>query len=831
MRSLLLPAALCAGLAAAVWAAPPAPSPAPTKGVADPPAAPTKGVADPPAAPTKGVADPPAATVERPFGLDKRVSWDTSHVVGTPEPPLPYRVRRAFPKLTIPCPIAVAHEPGTSNLLLVHQLFPWGGAGRILRIPDRDDVDKAETLLAPDGIVYGIAFHPDFTKNGYLFVGSNGPMKGKKSTRVTRYTIDRKAPHGIVPGSETVILEWPSDGHNGGDVSFGKDGMLYVTSGDGTSDSDTDLAGQDLSRLLSKVLRLDVDHPEPGRNYAVPKDNPFVGRTGTRPETWAYGFRNPWRIHCDRQTGDVWVGQNGQDLWEQVYLVRKGANYGWSVQEGSHPFYPQRKRGPEPIEKPIAEHHHSEFRSLTGGVVYRGKALPELFGAYLYGDWSTGKVYGLRQEGGKVAWHQHLTDSTMQVTGFGLDSQGELLIADHGGNGYYRLEPTPRTDTPPRFPTRLSETGLFVKVADHLVHPALIPYGVNSPLWSDGATKERFIALPGLTQIEPTASRGWNFPEGTVLVKTFALGGRRIETRLLTKQVGQWVGYSYRWDDAGQDATLVAVGGTDKEYDVPDPTAPGGKRKQTWHYPSRAECMVCHSRAANFVLGLSTEQMNNVHDYHGVRDEQLRTLEHLGVFRVNFQEHVDHLRRVWRGGERPKQTFAGVPGPLPGKPFEMLGRTSAALSQVVPDPQAPMQERVDKKPLFTTLLPRAPESYRRLVDPYDDRAPLDARARSYLNTNCAACHVNAGGGNAQIDLEFSTPLNKMKLVNEPALHRLPDVAADKLIDPGHPERSLLYLRVNRRGPGQMPPLASAHVDEAAARLLHDWIKEIKKEGK
>jgi hypothetical protein len=280
MRSLLLPAVLCAGLAAAVWAEPPSPAPAPT--------------------------------VERPSGLDKRVSWDTSHVVGSPEPPLPYRTRRAFPKLTIPCPIAVAHEPGTSNLLLVHQLFPWGGAGRLLRIPDRDDIDKAETLLAPDGIIYGITFHPDFLENGYLYVGSNGPMTGKKSTRVTRYTIDRQPPHGIVPGSEMVILEWLSDGHNGGDVSFGKDGMLYVTSGDGTSDSDTDLAGQDLSRLLSKVLRLDVDHPEPGRNYAVPKDNPFVGRPGTRPETWAYGFRNPWRIHCDRQTGTSGWGRTAR---------------------------------------------------------------------------------------------------------------------------------------------------------------------------------------------------------------------------------------------------------------------------------------------------------------------------------------------------------------------------------------------------------------------------------------------------------------------------------------------------------------------------------------
>src|SRR5262249_39497397 len=177
----------------------------------------------------------------------------TSRVVGSPNPPPPYRVRRAFPKLKVPCPIGVAHEPGTDNLLLIHQFWPWGGAGRILRVKDDDGAEKAEVLLKVDGIAYGLAFHPDFLTNGHLFVGSNGPLDGKgKTTRVTRYTIDRKPPHRIVPGSEKRIIEWPSDGHNGGDLAFGNDGMLYVSSGDGTADSATDLAGQGLTRLLAK---------------------------------------------------------------------------------------------------------------------------------------------------------------------------------------------------------------------------------------------------------------------------------------------------------------------------------------------------------------------------------------------------------------------------------------------------------------------------------------------------------------------------------------------------------------------------------------------------
>ena len=192
-----------------------------------------------------------------------------------------------------------------------------------------------------------------------------------------------------------------------------------------------------------------------------------------------------------------------------------------------------------------------------------------------------------------------------------------------------------------------------------------------------------------------------------MLVKTFTLGGRRVETRLLTKQIGQWVGYSYRWDVLGQDATLVPAAGADQEFMVADPAVRDGDRKQTWHYPSRTECMVCHSRAANFVLGLSTDQMNKVHDYPGGRAGQLRTLEHLGVFHVGFREHLDQAR----AGE---QTGGGA------------GAPAAALELAQPDP-VPDGEKTDKRPLFTTLLPRVPESYRRLVDPYDERAPLEAR--------------------------------------------------------------------------------------------------------
>jgi uncharacterized repeat protein (TIGR03806 family) len=755
----------------------------------------------------------PAGETAKPFGIERRVPLTTSKVVGSPDPPPPYRVKRVYPNLKMNFPIAVRRQPGGDRLLFITEAGPYG-ATVLRRMRDAPDVTEAETLLDMDGVAYDIAFHPEFAKNGYVYLGWNGPASGSseaKRTKVTRYTIDRKPPYRFDPQSAQSIVEWPSDGHNGGAVAFGLDGMLYVTSGDGTSDSDRNIVGQDLSRLTAKVLRLDVDHPDPGRAYAVPKDNPFVGMKDVRPETWAYGLRNPWRITVDEKTGHVWVGQNGQDLWEQAYLVRKGENYGWSVTEGSHPFYPNRQAGPTPIVMPTAEHPHSEFRSLTGGIVYYGAKFPELRGAYLYGDYSTGQLWGIRHDGQKVLWHRQLANTRLQITCISVDSHGEILIADHHGGdqgGFYTLEATPKDPTPSTFPTRLSESGLFRSVKDHVVEPGLIPYSVNAPLWSDGASKERYIALPGAdSHIDYTRSRGWGFPDRTVLVKSFALeleegkpaSRRWVETRFLTNQQGEWFGYSYVWNDEQTDAVLVEAKGQDRAFTI---RGPDGVRKQTWHYPSRSECMVCHSRAANFVLGLSELQMNKVHDYGKVRDNQLRTLEHLGILRVNWAEETKAALR-----EELKEK---------GKSDKEIDEY---LEKLATRPQR------DAGP--SSLLSFAPEKYRRLADPYDPKEDLAARARSYLHANCAQCHVEAGGGNAQMELEFTTPLAKARILDVKPLHHTFDLRDARLVAPGSPERSVLLHRMSNRETGHMPPLATSRVDREAVRLLHDWIQQLR----
>ena len=538
--------------------------------------------------------------------MSERALWTTSRVVGYPDPPLPYVVERAFPEIQWERPIYAAAEPASNSLLVILQGGERNSPSRIVRVPDTADASSHTTLLEIERrLAYGLTFHPDFGENGFIYIFSNGPtgQRGRQN-RISRYQI---ADSGTIdPATEAVILEWPSQGHDGGDLCFGRDGMLYITSGDGTSDSDTWLSAQDLSNLNGGVLRINVDQTDQDKAYSVPTDNPFHEIENARGELWAYGLRNPWRMCVDRQTGHIWVGNNGQDLWETVHFVRRGENYGWSVYEGNHPFYLNRQLGPTPFVKPTIEHHHIEARSLTGGVVYYGDQLPQLSGVYVYGDYSTGKIWGARHDGREVVWHRELADTQLKIAGFAVSHRQELLIVDHGG-GLYRLVENPRESTNHAFPIKLSETGLFDNVPNHRTAPGVIPYSVNSPAWTDGARVDRYLGLPNATQVARSGG-SWAFPDETVLMQTLSLPGgttdgwQRIETRLLVKQQNEWIGYSYQWNSDQSDAELVDRQGRDVEW----PTQLDGENvdaSRMWHYPSRAECMSCHGRAAGFVLG------------------------------------------------------------------------------------------------------------------------------------------------------------------------------------------------------------------------------------
>ena len=571
---------------------------------------------------------------EPPFGLDRRIPWTTSRVAGSPEPPLPFTVEKAFTNIEWRAPIFIIAEPNSDHLLIVLAGGEKDRPSKVVRVRDDASAAQTETILTvSDRLIYSVAFHPEYRTNGQLFVFTHcSTGEFARTNRISRYAMTREAPSHCDPLSERVIIEWRSEGHDGGGIVFGRDGMLYISTGDGTADSDGWVTGQDLSDLLGGVLRIDVDRTKGTQSYSVPQDNPFVGMPNARPENWAYGLRNPWRLCVDQKTGEIWAGNNGQDLWETAHLIRRGENYGWSAYEGSHPFYLNRKLGPTPVVAPTIEHPHSEARSLTGGAVYYGDELSELNGTYVYGDHSTGKIWGVRHDGSRVVWQKELADTQLQIVAFAVSQRGQLLIADHAG-GIYRLIGAPRQESLQEFPTSLSQTGLFLSTRDHQVQPGLIPYSVNVEGWADGAHVERFMAVPN-------DSRIGDLKNGTVLLQTLSLEPatgdakslERIETRLLTRQEGEWVGYSYRWNEDQTDATLVGAKGDEKELVFEDDGLSGGSRRQTWRFPSRAECMTCHSRAANFVLGLTELQLNKVHDYGAVRDHQLRTLQHIGVF-------------------------------------------------------------------------------------------------------------------------------------------------------------------------------------------------------
>lgn len=336
---------------------------------------------------------------------------------------------------------------GSGRLFVVEQ----GGTVRILRDgvvapePFLDLTDRVETEGSEQGLL-GLAFDPEYASNGRFFVGYTG--LGQTNV-VARFQVSAADPDRADPESENVLLtiEDPYRNHNGGLVLFGPDSHLYVGLGDGGSGGDPEENGQDLGTLLGKILRLDVggDFPAGEPAYRVPDDNPFVGSEGARPEIWAYGLRNPWRFSFDRETGDLFIGDVGQNAWEEVSFQPAsspgGENYGWNTLEGTHCFPEGEECDPAGTVLPVAEYGHDSGVSVTGGYVYRGEAVPDLTGVYLYADFGSGLLWGLGRDGGGAWVTSEPVDTGLSISSFAEDAAGELYVTAFDGVVYRIVAP------------------------------------------------------------------------------------------------------------------------------------------------------------------------------------------------------------------------------------------------------------------------------------------------------------------------------------------------------------------------------------------------------
>jgi glucose/arabinose dehydrogenase len=290
----------------------------------------------------------------------------------------------------------------------------------------------------------GLAFHPKFKENGEFFVFYTD-KKATMANVVSKFTTKAGDKSKGDPASEVELIrfEKPFWNHDGGTLAFGKDGYLYITHGDGGAGGDPHENGQKMSTLLGKILRIDVDKASPDKKYGIPADNPFVKQDGALPEIYAYGFRNIWRFAFDRQTGELWAGEVGQNLFEEIVKVSKGGNFGWSKREALHPFGAKGVDVNKEMIEPVWEYHHDIGKSITGGNVYRGKEIPELAGHYVYADYVSNRFWALKydEEKGRVVANRVLKNTPIAVMSFGEDESGEtyLMGTSATGQGIFKL--------------------------------------------------------------------------------------------------------------------------------------------------------------------------------------------------------------------------------------------------------------------------------------------------------------------------------------------------------------------------------------------------------
>jgi uncharacterized repeat protein (TIGR03806 family) len=695
-----------------------------------------------------------------------------------------------------------------SNLLCV-----WEREGRVWTFENSPSAAKKTLVIDvgnqcqgwDDSGLLGVVFHPGFATNHFVFVYYTwvkpGTVVGDPFTRpnpilpdtyhdrLSRFTLDE---NGVaIPGSEVVFIDQTDQTiwHHGGGIFFHPtNGFLYLTIGDNSVGDNDQIINQS---LFSGVFRIDVDcrggnisHPIPRQpfngvtaNYFIPNDNPFVGQSNVLEEFFCLGLRSPHRMTIDPPTGRIFIGDVGESARESVKVIEpgeSGLNFQWNRIEGK-----QGDLTPPYIginKQPVLDYPHSDGRAIIGGYVYRGKKFAaDLGGKYIFGDNVYRTIWAMDETTTPVKKNLLCVmpkgsgpNSGSDYTGlssFGLDANGEIYFCQMSSISG-RIFTLARGGPPPPdhpLPKLLSQTGAFADTARLKPANYLIPYSVNSPLWSDGAVKSRWMALPENSRINFAANGEWKFSAGTVFVKNFELPVddtnpkvlRRLETRLLVCDTnGTVYGASYKWRTNNSDADLVTAGITEP-ITIKTST---GTRIQNWFFPGRQDCLTCHTPVSGGVLGVKTRQLNGDFKYpDGVTDNQLRAWNHAGLFDTNLDE------------------------------------------KEIPN-------------------------FDKLVAITNTAAPLASRVRSYLDANCAQCH-RPGGVEAFFDARFDTPLGKQDLLNGPVENPL-GISGAKIIVPGDISRSVLFHRISITGNLQMPPLARNINDRAAITMIAAWINSL-----
>jgi uncharacterized repeat protein (TIGR03806 family) len=543
------------------------------------------------------------------------------------------QLQRVFQNVMLSQPLAMLQAPGDDSRWFVVQKTGTVRVFANTASPTAGNFISLTVNANSEGGLLGIAFHPQWATNRQVFLSftEGTPMVSV----VARFTsTDNGATLNPATRVDIIRVNQPFENHNGGQIAFGPDTFLYFGLGDGGSGGDPISSAQDTTDLLGSLLRLDVDTS--GAPYDIPGDNPFAGQSlcgpdhnvqaNSCPEIYAWGLRNPWRWSFDTATNDLWLGDVGQGMFEEIDRVQRGGNYGWDCREGASTF-----GSPAPscstatgLIDPVHQYGRSLGLSVTGGYVYRGSAIPGLAGSYLFADYGSGRVWRLVPNGSGGVTSEELLDTSLSIASFGQGNDGELYVVDIAGGGLHKIMPTGGGGTPgPPVPTLLSQTGCVSPQNASQPASGLIPYAPAAPFWSDNTTKERWLAIPNGTSIGRGADGDFSFPNGTVLMKHFRLNNQLVETRLFMRHPdGEWAGYTYEWNAQRTDATLVQGG----------KTVPIGA--QNWIFPSGNDCLTCHTSAAGFSLGLEAAQLNRDFTYAatGRTANQLRTLDTIAMF-------------------------------------------------------------------------------------------------------------------------------------------------------------------------------------------------------